>query len=236
MVSKRLQLVEAQARWVMGELLTGDLRLAHNYEHADRVRHWAMKIAQQEGYADLEMVQTAALLHDIGLAYVTERRFHAEVGAEKTAEFLHNHHLFLDDKISVICEAIRCHTKLQGGGLLGAILRDADILDLLGAVGIMRGCTSMYRWPEYDPVQVKGETWGITANGMTARFQAELDTGPTIVDHLNFQISCYENLQTEVAREWGRPLVEFVQYYIRQLENEVLSGRSADYCLLSTDD
>ena len=114
MVSKRLQMVEAQARRVMDELLTGDLGLAHNYEHVNRVRHWAVKIARQQGYADLAMVQTAALLHDIGLAYVTERRFHAEVGAEKTAQFLATHHLFPDGEIAVICEAIRCHTKLQG--------------------------------------------------------------------------------------------------------------------------
>ena len=78
MVSKRLQLVEAQARWVMDELLTSDLGLAHNYGHVDRVRHWAVKIAQTEGYVDSEMVQTAALLHDIGLAYVTERRKHGD--------------------------------------------------------------------------------------------------------------------------------------------------------------
>jgi len=221
MVSKRLQMVEAQARRVMDELLTGDLGPAHNYEHVNRVRHWAIKIARQEGYADLAMVQTAALLHDIGLAYVTERRFHAEVGAEKSAQFLATHHLFPDGEIAVICEAIRCHTKLEGGGLLGAILRDADTLDLLGAMGIMRACTSMYQLPEYNPEQVKGETWGITANGMTARFQAGLGAGPTIVDHLNFQISCYENLYTAAARAYGQPLIEYLRQYILQLEHEI---------------
>ena len=218
---ERMKRIEAYARRVMDEMLQGDLGLAHNFAHVDRVRHWVVKIAQAEGFADLEMVETAALLHDIGLAFVSERRFHAEVGAEKTADFLQTHHLFDEDQITAICEAIRCHTKLAGGGLLGAILRDGDILDLLGAMGIMRGCTSMYSWQEYDPVQVKGETWGITAAGMTARFQAGLGTGPTLVDHLNFQISCYKNLYSEVAQAWGRPLVKYLRQYILQLEQEI---------------
>ena len=60
-------------------------------------------------------------------------------GRKKTADFLQTHHLFDHDQITAICEAIRCHTKLEGGGLLGAILRDGDILDLLGAMGIHAG-------------------------------------------------------------------------------------------------
>jgi hypothetical protein len=220
-MSERMEQIEAYARHVMDEMLTGELGLAHDYAHVDRVRHWAIKIARAEGFTELELVQTAALLHDSGLAFVTERRFHGEVGAEKTADFLHKQNLFDENEITAICEAIRCHNRVTGGGLLGAILRDADILDLLGAMGVMRGCTTMHTWREYDPTQVKGETWGITADGVTARFQAGLGSGPTIVDHLNFQISCYENLQSEAAREWGRPLVEYIRQFILQLEYEI---------------
>jgi hypothetical protein len=208
----------------MDEMLTGDLGLAHNYAHVDRVRNWAVQIARAEGFTELDMVETAALLHDIGLAFVTERRFHGKVGAEKTAEFLHRHNLFSEAEISAICEAIRNHTKVTGGGHLGAILRDADILDLLGAMGVMRCCISQYSWREYDPAQIKGDTWGITAAGMTARFQAGLGTGTTIVDQLNFQMSCYENLQSEAAREWGRPLVAYLRNFILQLEQEVANS------------
>jgi hypothetical protein len=226
MKSNRIQLIEQYARQVMDEQLTGDLGLAHNYGHVDRVRNWAVKLAKAEGFADLEMVETAALLHDIGLAFVTERRLHGEVGAEKTAEFLRSRQLFPEEQISEICEAVRCHCEMAGGGLLGGILRDGDILDLLGAMGIMRGCMSQYSWQEYDPARVKGVTWGITAVGMTARFQAGLGTGPTSVDHLNFQISCYENLQSEAARLWGRPLVAYMQAFLMQLEQEVDMDRN----------
>ncbi len=221
----RIQQIEAYAKEVMDNILTGELRVAHNYAHVDRVRNWAINIAEAEVYPDLDMVQTTALLHDIGLAFVTERRFHGEVGAQKAAEFLQSHQLFPVDQIEAIFEAIRCHNKVTGGGLLGSILRDGDILDLLGAMGIIRGCMTDPNAPEYDPTQIKGETWGITAAGMTARFQAGLGMGPTIVDRLNFHMSCYKNLHTAAAKELGRPLLEFQRNFIQQLEKEVLSSQ-----------
>jgi hypothetical protein len=99
--------------------------------------------------------------------------------------------------------AIHAHGATTGGGALGAILRDADILDLLGAVGIMRACTSKYNKPEYDPQQIKGETWGMRAEDFTRRFRQGLGIGPYLVDQINFQISCYDNLQTATARAWA---------------------------------
>ncbi len=221
MQTGRMVKIENYARWVMAEKLEGDLGLAHDYGHVERVRNWALRFAKAVGGVDMEMVQTAALLHDIGLAYVTERRFHGKVGAEKTAVFLQQHNLFTPNEIVAICEAIRCHTKMTGGGLLGNILRDADIMELLGAVGIMRGCSSVYMRPAFIDGNVKGEMWGIDADGVTARFKQGMGTGTTIMDHLNFQISCYENLQTDVARELGRPLIDYTRKFILQFEYEV---------------
>ena len=45
---ERMKRIEAYARQVMDEMLQGDLGLAHNFAHVDRVRHWAVKIAQAE--------------------------------------------------------------------------------------------------------------------------------------------------------------------------------------------
>ncbi len=112
----------------------------------------------------------------------------------------------------------------MGGGALGAILRDADILDLLGAVGILRACISKYAMPEYDPRNVKGDTWGLGAEGFTQRFAEGLGIGPHIVDQINFQLSCADNLQTATARRMARPLAAFMRAYLVQLEAEVLAG------------
>lgn len=193
--------------------------IAHDYKHVDRVRRWALRIAEKEGYRHRERVQAAALLHDIGLLHGRAR--HGPRGAEMAATFLQHNGFFGSEEITEITRAIHNHTSLDGEGTLDFILRDADILDLLGPVGIMRAFTSKAAQPEYLPDNVKGDTWGITAVQVTERFTSGQGIGPTIVDHLNFQISCYENLHTASAREWGRPLRATIQSFTCELEKQV---------------
>jgi HD superfamily phosphodiesterase len=59
---------------------------AHNYDHFDRVRKWGIKIAKGEGYKNLETVELACLMHDIGL--VRGREGHGQKGAEMAREYL----------------------------------------------------------------------------------------------------------------------------------------------------
>ncbi|HRQ41632.1 MAG TPA: HD domain-containing protein [Chloroflexota bacterium] len=207
--------IEAYAQEIMCQC-----EIAHDYKHVDRVRRWALRIAEAEGYQHLDQVQAAALLHDIGLLH--GRAGHGPRGAEMAAQFLRENALFSAPEIVEITGAIRNHTSLDGDGTLALILRDADILDLLGPVGIMRAFTSKAAQPEYLPDNVKGDTWGITAVAVTERFTAGQGIGPTIVDHLNFQISCYENLRTPSAREWARPLQAYMQSFLCELENQIL--------------
>jgi uncharacterized protein len=222
MQAEHIHRIEQHVQLVMASVANPDLWLAHDFKHVDRVRHHALVIAGAEGFADLAMVEAAALLHDIGLAYVEQRSLHATVGADLAAGFLREHALFAAPEIDAIAEAIRCHSSIAGGGPLGAILRDADILDLFGAVGILRACTSKYARPEYDPRDVKGDTWGMAAEGFTRRFGEGLGIGPHIVDQINFQLSCADNLCTAAARQMARPLVAFMRAYLLQLEAEVL--------------
>jgi putative nucleotidyltransferase with HDIG domain len=204
------------------QMMTGEI--AHDFKHADRVRRWALHIAHQEGFEALALVEAAALLHDIGLAHVEERSRHAQVGAEMAAAFLRERRLFAEDEIEEIAHAIRFHSSLNGGGRLLEILRDADMLDLFGAVGLMRACASMHAKPEYDPRNVKGETWGMPASAFTRRFAEGRGAGDYIVDQINFQISCYDNLSTTAARRAAAPLVEFMRAYIVQLDAEVMDN------------
>lgn len=126
----------------------------------------------------------------------------------------------------MIADAIRCRSSLSGGGTLGVILRDADMLDLFGAVGLLRAFTSKYVNPEYNPQLIKGETWSMSAGDFTNRFATGVGIGPTIVDQINFQLSCYDNLQTKRAKQIATPLVAFMKAYLVQLEYEIEAGRS----------
>ncbi|MGB0387743.1 MAG: HD domain-containing protein [Ardenticatenaceae bacterium] len=221
MEENRIQRIEGYVQSRMGKPLVPDLMVAHDFKHVDRVRGWALRIARGEGYGALEVVEAAALLHDVGLPYVEQRSQHAAVGAEIAARFLLEENLFGGAEIEEIAEAIRLHSSLADGSELLYILRDADMLDLFGAVGIMRALTSKYMKPEYDPDHVKGDSWGMDASDFTQRFVEGIGIGRYIVDQINFQISCFDNLRTETAKQIARPLIDFMKTYMVQLDFEV---------------
>jgi HD superfamily phosphodiesterase len=159
---------------------------------------------------------------------VEQRGRHASVGAEIAAQYLREQGLFSHPEIQVITDAIRCHSSPNGGGVLGEILRDADKLDALGAVGIMRAFTSKYAKPEYNPHNVKGDTWAMTMGEFEKRFAQGKGIGSYIIDQVNFQISFYGELHTETARQIARPFVEFMQAFVAQLESEINAARNAN--------
>lgn len=198
---------------------------AHDFNHVNRVRKWALKIAKSEKFPDLEIVEIAALMHDIGLSKADKRRKHGEVGAEMAAKFLKRSKIFSSDKIKEICNAIQYHCKnREGEGKLLDIIRDADMIDLFGAVGIMRSLISTTYKYEYDPENVKSKTWKMGAKGFDKRFDSGQGAGDTIPDHLNFQISCFDNLKTNFAKKLAKKRVKFMSNFIIQLEKEVKNG------------
>ena len=226
MEADRIQQIESYVRQSMSSVTAPDLRLAHGFRHVDRVRRWALRIADGEAVQDLELVEAAALLHDIGLTRVEveHRGQHAQVGAETAARFLRDRRLFTEQETEAITDAIRCHGSPSSGGVLGRILRDADKLDALGAVGIMRAFTSKYAKPEYAPHDVKGDTWRMSMQGFEQRFKEGKGIGARIMDQVNFQISFYDELHTETAKQMGRPLIEFMRAFVIQLESEVIGS------------
>jgi putative nucleotidyltransferase with HDIG domain len=221
MGSDRIRQIEAFVRQTMDNTQHSDQKIAHDFKHVDRVRRRALAIAAGEGFADLELLEAAALLHDIGLAHAEKRSDHAQVGARVAARFLQAQRTFSEQENALIVGAVRDHNSIRDLGPLATILRDADILDMLGAVGVMRAFTSQYAKPEYDPQNVKGETWRMTARDVDRRFAEGQGIGRYIVDQINFQASCYGNLQTGTARQIAAPLVEYMRAFLIQLESEV---------------
>lgn len=200
--------------------------VAHDFKHVDRVRNWALQIARGEGYQDTEVVEAAALLHDIGLPYVKERSEHSEAGAQVASRFLRENGFFPEEKIKEIADAIRFHSSIRHGkGKLLEILRDADMMDALGAVGIMRAFTSKSYKQEYNPEDIKGMTWGMTGKDIDILLDEKGEVGEYIIDQINLQTAYYDNLFTETARKLVKPLIEFMKNYVVQLEQEIMTGR-----------
>lgn len=110
----------------------------HDYYHSLRVYKLATSICNEEN-ADLEIVQLAALLHDVD----DYKLFGGSVGNYTNAENFLKSINIPHSKIQSICEIIASisfkgtDTKIPDS-LEGKIVQDADRLDAIGAIGIAR--------------------------------------------------------------------------------------------------
>ena len=126
----------------IAEKMFADAKGSHSWEHTLRVFHLCERIGIKEG-ADMEVVLTAACLHDIGRCYQDAsngRICHAEKGAQLAAPLIEPLELSTDQKENVL-HCIRSH-RFRGqtppGTIEAKVLFDADKLDAIGAVGIAR--------------------------------------------------------------------------------------------------
>jgi uncharacterized protein len=115
----------------------------HGIDHVLRVYRTAEQIALAEG-ADLEIVQTAALLHDVeGSAPDGDspRAEHHLTSANFAKEILKLEN-WSQDRIEAVLHCIRTHRYRPSvespQSLEAKVLFDADKLDVLGAIGVAR--------------------------------------------------------------------------------------------------
>lgn len=115
---------------------------SHGFDHSERVYATSLAIGRELN-ADLLILGTAALLHDIGRKEESMTRgevCHAAQGAELAAELLEKLGYTPQD-IEQVRHCIRSHRFRRGEApttLEAKILFDADKLDSIGAVGIGR--------------------------------------------------------------------------------------------------
>jgi len=136
-----------------------DADSAHDFDHVLRVVALAERIAACEA-ANLAIVRTAALLHDVGRSRArAEGLDHAQLGATMARAILAGQ---AQADINAVAEAIRTHRFRSGpqpATVEARVLFDADKLDALGAVGIARafahgGAHGQRLWAPVDEVDV----------------------------------------------------------------------------------
>ncbi|MGR3616873.1 MAG: HD domain-containing protein [Paracoccaceae bacterium] len=115
---------------------------AHDVAHLDRVWRNAKSIAEEEQNADMRVLAAAAYLHDlVNLPKDAPNRAHASrLSAEKAGTIL-TAHGFTVFEVSAAEHAILAHSYsagIQPETIEAQILRDADRIDALGAIGIAR--------------------------------------------------------------------------------------------------
>jgi uncharacterized protein len=110
----------------------------HDFDHVLRVLHMAERLGRVEG-ADIEIVRTAALLHDIARGR-GDRMLddHAHAGAKLARDLLVTQP---PHKVEAVVHAIAAHrfrTEPVPQTLEAMVVHDADKLDAIGAIGVAR--------------------------------------------------------------------------------------------------
>lgn len=131
-------IIDQAAAHVMA-LMSGE-GSGHDWFHVERVTRTARMLAEREG-ADLEVVQLAALLHDIG-----DHKFHSgdeTVGPRMARQWLEQQGA--DPDVIHHVETIIRDLSFKGAGVPtpmstreGMCVQDADRLDAIGAIGVAR--------------------------------------------------------------------------------------------------
>ncbi len=130
----------------------------HDWWHVYRVWQVAKTIARQEGGADMFIVEMAALLHDLGDYKLSQQG--EETAAQAIEQYLAKFSLPAEivDAIITVVDKVSFSKNVgkdEKISLEAQIVRDADRLDALGAIGIARvfsygGAKSRIM---YDPTQ-----------------------------------------------------------------------------------
>lgn len=110
----------------------------HDWPHIDRVRKNALKIASKEG-GDLFVIELAALLHDVE-DWKTEN-YRSGIVSNWLDEF--NVSKNDKQKIMIVIEKISfkgVNHDDKMDSIEGKIVQDADRLDAIGAIGLVRSC------------------------------------------------------------------------------------------------
>ncbi|MCK5043647.1 HD domain-containing protein [Candidatus Pacearchaeota archaeon] len=117
----------------------------HDFMHTERVLNLALYIGEKES-ANLEILKLATLLHDIAHQEQDECKgeiCHAEKGAEMAKEILDKEG-YDKEIINAVAHCIETHRFRNNKipkSTEAKVLYDADSLDAIGAIGILRACS-----------------------------------------------------------------------------------------------
>jgi len=188
-------------------------RLSHHDRfHTERVYNLAVRIADEES-ADVDVVKAAALLHDVARALEDEGKIddHALEGAKKAREVLEAVD-FPKERIPAVLHCIEVHRFRNGmaaGSLEAKILRDADRLDILGAIGIARVFTrgGWVNQPIHDPAIPPKDKY----DGRSL----------TSVNHIYEKIlKVKDTFNTKTAKKIAEERHRLVEHFLERLLNE----------------
>ena len=187
------------------EIFNTNSQVAHDFSHVQRVVILAKFIAKNEGM-DVAAAEAAALLHDIGRTIQSVEHNHGPAGVPLASKLLDECTNFDIETKNQILDAVKNHSELVTEGIITHIVQDADMLDGLGAVGIMRCYSASYKLPCY----VNGEIF------------PEIGEKYKTMNHgFVFQMEWMNYIHTETAKKIAIKRHDFMQKFIDEFRHEV---------------
>lgn len=182
----------------------------HDYNHIKRVLHNALEIAGSFKTINYDVLVAACLLHDI--SFKTGPKNHHITGA-KTAKSILKSLKFPDKLIDQISDAIRNHnrgfarekpTPKNQLSIEAKILCDADRLDGLGAIGIIR--MTLFSSSQNIPY-----------------FKSKKDKiDETFYGNFKYLITLGEDLLTAAGKNIAKKRNKILKKFLRQFEKEYI--------------
>ncbi len=188
---------------------------AHGWDHIQRVYKLALYIAELES-ADFFIVGMAALMHDIGHLSTGKTQHHADLSMSMAGELLTAYDVPTDTQEAIL-HAIAAHSfslDIEPRTLEAKVVRDADRLDSLGAIGILR-------WAITGAVRRTGDTQTYHPDDPFAERHI-LDDRRYMLDHFFTKLL---KLSSMMSTQTGRALAEqrtaFMHIYLDEFRREL---------------
>ncbi|RLG14013.1 MAG: phosphohydrolase [Candidatus Nanohalarchaeota archaeon] len=200
---------------------------AHDIDHVMRVHALCITLAENEAI-DMEVLESAAILHDIARAKEDNdssgKTDHALLGAKMAVPILEDAG-FCEEKIRQIQHCIETH-RYRGENkpqtMEAKILFDADKLDSLGAIGIARSFVWIGRnnakiYTDTNLKEYARENLGGKTNG---RIKDKTKHSPQIEFEAKAK-HIVDKLHTKKAKEIGKERLKFYEEFLKRLEMEI---------------
>ncbi|MGE7934080.1 HD domain-containing protein [Viridibacillus arvi] len=184
---------------------------SHDWQHIERVMQNAKAILKTEHSADIELVELAVLLHDVSDSKYTDSK-------ENELRILQQ--LNISEKRQQTIREIIASVSYNGGNQLEAtsieaqIVRDADRLDAIGAVGIARtfafgGAKGRKLYDDQEEAR----------HNMSVEDYRNKQTAS--VTHFYEKLLLLKDLMTtEKGKQMAKERHEFMVCFLKQLKNE----------------
>ncbi len=193
---------DAMWRDLLVERIRREALPPEKFSHQARLYALARTIA--EGMGDDDILFGAAWVHDLGV-FIGHRpedpeqlkQWNSTAYTLQAAPTVLRECGFPEDKIPAVVECIRTHEAHgEPTTLEGVIFRDADLLELLGAVAVMR-----------TAAKIAQDTRFINFADAAASLQRALDTVPA-------------QIRLDKAKELARPRIFALRSFLESLQNE----------------